>query len=408
MPRRTAGSRIWWLAALLAVCPAPLGAQGGAATEDEAPDSTHPSLRVGGIVLEFPVKVHMDWRHFDRPAAGVDPDALDLRRTRVAITGTAFKRIHFEVERELLDAEQGWRDVYLDLDLGRRLEVKAGRFKMPFSLEQLTSVTRLAFAYRSLAATYLAPGREVGMMAHGTVARGVKYQAGVFRRGGDNVRSSERRDPRGAPAAAGRLTVRPWTRRGASPALRGLTVGAAFTAGNVPEGLNSLRGHTIADEAFVPLTYVSGLRRRFGAEVEWKAGRASIQSEVMRVSDQRRGLGTDDQNLPAVGAHGWYLAGTWLLIGKKEANPGAVELAARLERFQMGGGNREGPAATAPRAFGLPEQADEVWTVGASWQTHRFVRLRANAIHERREQDRVGVVGQEDMWSAIVRLQVSL
>lgn len=408
MPRRGARSRIWWLAAILAVCTEPLGAQGGAAPEDEARDGTHPSLRVGEIVLEFPVKVHLDWRHFDRPAAGVDRDALDLRRTRVAMTGTAFKRIHFEVERELLDADQGWRDVYLDFDLGRRLDVKAGRFKMPFSLEQLTSVTRLDFAYRSLAATYLAPGREVGMMAHGTIARGVKYQAGLFRGGGDNVRRSERRDPNSAPVAAGRLTVTPWTRRGAPRALRGITIGAAFTAGNVPEGLYNLRGHTIADEAFVPLLYVGGLRRRFGGEVEWRAGRASIQSEVMRVSDARRGLGTDDQDLPALVTHGWYVTGTWLLTGRKESNPGAVELAARIERFQMGGGNREGPAATAPRAFRLPEQADDVWTVGASWQTHRFVRLRANAVHERREQDRVGVVGLEHMWSGIVRVQFSL
>jgi hypothetical protein len=51
----------------------------------------------------------------------------------------------------------------------KAIRVRAGRFKVPFSLEETTGVKHLDFVDRSLAATQLAPGRDVGVMAHGRV-----------------------------------------------------------------------------------------------------------------------------------------------------------------------------------------------------------------------------------------------
>ena len=44
----------------------------------------------------------------------------------------------------------------------RYLQIKAGRFKIPFGREQLTGLTETDFIYRSGISTYLAPGRDVG------------------------------------------------------------------------------------------------------------------------------------------------------------------------------------------------------------------------------------------------------
>ena len=56
--------------------------------------------------------------------------------------------VEFEVEREI-DADQPWRDVFVNLRPRRAIQLRAGQFKMPFSLEQLTSATELDFVYRS-------------------------------------------------------------------------------------------------------------------------------------------------------------------------------------------------------------------------------------------------------------------
>ena len=44
-----------------------------------------------------------------------------------------------------------------------RLELKTGRFKVPFGREELIGGTNLDFVRRSLIAKYLAPGRDTGV-----------------------------------------------------------------------------------------------------------------------------------------------------------------------------------------------------------------------------------------------------
>ena len=71
------------------------------------------------------------------------------------------------------------------------VQVRAGKFKIPFGLEQLTGISNLDFVYRSLSASYLAPARDIGVAVHGRFFdRGLNYWAGWFRQDGDNARSS--------------------------------------------------------------------------------------------------------------------------------------------------------------------------------------------------------------------------
>jgi hypothetical protein len=61
---------------------------------------------------------------------------------------------------------------------------------MPFGLDQTTSLLNLDFNYHSLAGSFLAPGRRLGVMAYGDffTKNLLAYEAGVFRRDGDNRR----------------------------------------------------------------------------------------------------------------------------------------------------------------------------------------------------------------------------
>src|SRR5206468_629424 len=133
------------------------------------------------------------------------------------VDGTAFKRITFEVSRELsqdfeaahdLSEKTAWQDAYASVRFTKAFNIAAGRFKLPFGREELTSEPSLDFAHRSLAARVLSPGRDVGVMAHGRVfGRTVNYQAGYFTRDGDNGRTSQTKG--GENAVAGRLVIAP-------------------------------------------------------------------------------------------------------------------------------------------------------------------------------------------------------
>ena len=202
----------------------------------------HPSFRIGSKVrLDVRFKSQADWRDFPDEDGDSSNDTFDLHRARLGVEGRVSRYLEYQVEREIRDVKRPWRDVFVNVRPLRALEVQFGRFKMPFSLEQTTGSMDLNFAYRALAATYLAPSRDIGVMAHGDFLRNaLKYEIGLFREGGDNARITEAMNPVSQRTIAGRVVTRPLVAMQV-PALRDLEVGAAFTAGRVPEGLNSLR-----------------------------------------------------------------------------------------------------------------------------------------------------------------------
>src|SRR5258705_3529777 len=243
-----------------------------------------PSIEVRDVFsMDFRLKSQMDFRDFPLEPATDSKDVFDLHRARVGIDGNFMqKRFDYQVEWELSDTTGPWRDAYLDAPVLPFLELRGGQFKIPFGLDQLTSSMDLDFNYRSLAGSYLAPGRDVGVMAHGRLLNDVlRYQAGVFRRGGDNVRASERSDPQTNRTYAGRLVVEPWD-RSSHRALRSLGAGVALTDGALPARPKGLSGETIPGDTFFQRLYVNGPPQRIGAELQWRPGSFGVQGELMR------------------------------------------------------------------------------------------------------------------------------
>ena len=359
------------------------------------------------------------FRRSRRPAHPTTHPTTDSScSARVGIAGTILRRVDYEVERDLADVVRPWRDVYIDLRARRSLAIRGGQFKVPFGLDQLTGAMDLDFAYRSLAGTYLTPGRDLGVMAHGRVFDDtVKYQAGLFRQGGDNVRASERADTRSSRTVAGRVTAKPWSGAKAGSKLRSLVVGLAFVDGRLPEGLHSLRGKTVTGSALATPFYMAGRRQRLGAELQWRQGPAAVQGEFIRARDQRRGQGLDNEDLPSAVADGWYLSGTWIVTGERKkdtvrpGNPilsggvGAVELAARVERFAFGRDSWSGESFLSPRDASIARKGDTVWTTGVNWYPSDYVRLQANVIRERYDAGPLVTHGQTAVWSHTFRAQ---
>jgi phosphate-selective porin OprO and OprP len=377
-----------------------------------------PVIEIGDVLTAgIRFKSQVDLREFPDEPGTLSKPLVDLHRTRIGVEGRVIKEFEYQIEAELGDASQPWRDIYIQTRSFRVLQVRAGHFKIPFSQEQLTGGMDLDFNYRSLAAAFLAPGRDVGVMLFGRVMNEVlRYQAGAFRRGGDNVRESERTEPQADRTYAGRLVVRPWNVF--DNVFRTFSVGVAFTSGVLPAGPNGVRGKTIPGDAFFQHLFVNGHRRRLGGEFQWRPGPVGLQAEYIEVRDQRFGQGIDNQDLPNAYARGWYASGTWLLTGEPKrdsvepARPflrggiGAIEVAARLERLAAWSASVNDGSFSSPRAPWVMPRADEVWTGGVNWYWNDYVKLQTNAIRERRTEEGRVIAGQGDLWSGTFRVQI--
>src|SRR6185436_18233479 len=140
----------------------------------------HPSLRFGSVGrVDFEAKLQEDVRAsypdapgLKNPITGAN-EMFELHRNRIGIQGNLFKKIEFEIERELTEKEltekdilagvtpqSQWKDVNVNVAYIDNAQVQAGKFKIPFGLDQLTGVTHNDFVYRSLGASYLAPARD--------------------------------------------------------------------------------------------------------------------------------------------------------------------------------------------------------------------------------------------------------
>ena len=154
-----------------------------------------PEFRRKNFRVEFKAKIQGDVRGYS-PELGPDFGGFDLHRARLSLEGRFLMNLDFQVEREVRQylggdkATAPWRDVYVNYKAVAAVEVQAGKFKMPFSQEQVSGESSIDFVDRSRIGDLLAPGRDVGVMLHGAFKNFVEYQAGGFRHDGDN-RSEE-------------------------------------------------------------------------------------------------------------------------------------------------------------------------------------------------------------------------
>jgi phosphate-selective porin OprO/OprP len=377
-----------------------------------------PTVRLGDLVdVAFHVTLQTDWE-FDAEGEGPQP-SFEFRRARVGLEGTLFRRIDYQIERDFHSDATPWADAYANVALAPGLQLRAGHFKVPFSLDRLTGRTDLDFTYRSLAAEYLAPGRSIGAMAHGnTFGKRLRYQAGVFRGDGDNLRDSQSEAAAAGALVGGRVVVRPWAQHAGARILSKLGFGGSATANRIPAGRNSIRGDDHGGERLFHEVEVAGVRRRLGMELEWRYGPVAVRGERIHLDDQRRGQGTDDDDLPEAIADGWYVSSTCLLTGERKVEevqpsrsllrggPGAIELAARIEAFRFGSAGSEAPASRDPRARTIAADADRALTLGVNWYAISNLKLQLDVVRE--QLTTRGLTVRDGRWRGIIRLQVVL
>jgi phosphate-selective porin OprO/OprP len=399
----------------------------GKASEQGLVWKDRPSIRAGDwFRLDLRLKLQGDYQNSVMDLTDYGGTAL-LRRSRAGVKGELFKRVDFEVTAELqsntneFERNTHWRDAYVNAKVVGPVQVQAGRFKIPFSLDELTGAFDLDFLNRSLAAHQIAPGRDVGLMVHGKVLRKkLGYQVGAFKSDGDNApipqppfAAANETSPR-ARAYAGRLVVEP------AP---GLFIGGNVMSTDVPEGRNNLRDRSVFRYHTFDTIYVNGPRLRAGGDVEFTRGPASFRGEYLRSQEKRVGQGTGNEQglndtLPDFTGAGWYVAGTWALTGEKKAGGivpkkplrrggfGAVEAAVRYEELTFQSADTSEAVSASRRAANPGGNTERVLTLGVNWYLDTWIKVQINGIHEDIQDVAFSPVAPKGaFWSTALRLQ---
>ena len=134
-------------------------------------------------------------------------DRFRLRRARISLTGDFAEQFDFKLEGDFensdgLNANRTAfeaTDIFINLHQFAWAQIKAGQWKAPFGLEQLTPDTTLYTAERTLPTGAITPERQVGIQLWGkpfaTIwpgqADALTYYAGIFNGNGRNITNND-------------------------------------------------------------------------------------------------------------------------------------------------------------------------------------------------------------------------
>jgi hypothetical protein len=177
-------------------------------------------------------------------------DTFRIRRARFTLGGELTERVEWEVSAELT-ASPALRDAAVTFKPVPWLYVRAGQFVTPYSLERMTSNSRIEAIERTIGDA-LTPSRDMGFeISSGSPLGGwLSYGFAVVNGTGQNVA-----DVNDAKDVVGRLSA-------PIPGARWLSIGVNAATGEQPVGR----------------------RTRYGSDVEFKAGSVRIVGEFLRES----------------------------------------------------------------------------------------------------------------------------
>ncbi len=143
----------------------------------------------GQSSIQLTGRIHMDYRGYGATTVSGNEnplqDAFEVRRARLGVKGQFMKDWKYEIVGNYGMSNNGMSSgsteidvAYFDYAANPAASLRVGKFKMPFSLEQLTSSNNIDFMERSLVGqsdSELIPGKETGVMLFGSPVSGATY-----------------------------------------------------------------------------------------------------------------------------------------------------------------------------------------------------------------------------------------
>jgi phosphate-selective porin OprO/OprP len=276
----------------------------------------------GNTTAQFTGRLHMDYRHYT-PDYGVGQttdsyqNLAEVRRARFGVRGQFAKDFKYQLLANF-GGSDGFSstsstadEMWVNYAANPEMQFQFGLFKMPFSLEQLTSSNNLDFMERSLIGqndTEFIPAKETGFMLHGVPKPGLTYAVAVSR--GKSNKSAEF----DGLDYIGRITTNIAELTGSKAYVAHL--GAAYSTGEIKSGVAPASGRTESrmQSGWFTGTALSGAttRTRQGLEAAVAYDGLKIQGEQFNFKYDP--LSGSDQEI-----RGYYVQALYNLTGESHA-----------------------------------------------------------------------------------------
>ncbi len=264
-----------------------------------------------------------------------DESTFRLRRVRLSIAGNIIPDMEYKLQAELSSFKL--LDAYVDYKPFKQLQVKAGQFKIPFTIEN-TDYTptkmvmidhpmvldRLVGSKEKIGATTLSDtGRELGINLHGGFCENkIQYDLAIF-----NGNELNKTDNNKSKDVVGRLRVTP---------VEGLTLSGSYYWGEFDE--------------------------QFYARERWSIGGVYDKNALLLRAEYVGGTTGFQQG--EIDSEGWYALAAWRLC------EGKWTVAARYDTF------------TDKASEFSPKVEQGNYTLGVAWKPCKYLRFQANYVYE--------------------------
>ncbi len=357
-------------------------------------------LKSGDVTMKFGVVAQFDTRVFSHGSPG--DSGFTWRRVRPDIHGQLPNNLTYRVQGDFAGSNAKLVEGWLDWQSCKWSSLRFGQFKEPFSLEAMQIVGNLDFLERSMIVTAFAPLFDTGAALSANLLDGrLSSQVGVFNGRGANIENNN-----DDMDVAGRLVFQ---------ALEHVFIGASITHGEQDEDLKDISYRSAGRVPFfkyAPEAKTDGNRDRYGADVEWYCGPASVKAEWLKSRQENVFIGTTNDT---ASFDGYYVMGSYMLTGEdklrnramtdvstRNGTFGAWEAVLRFDEFNANSSLFDtGLATGADRA--------QAATVGLNWYPNANVRVMGNVVHVKYS-DTIIANGRkaDDEDVALLRLQYSL
>ena len=301
----------------------------------------------GDFKLKLGGRIQNDWafgrEKSDLKNAGLDfTDGVEFRRARLYVAGDLYRNIHFKAQYDFTGGDAEFKDVWISLSgIPYTGTLKAGHYKEPFSLNELTSSKYLAFMERALPNTF-APSRNTGFQLSNQIKSledRLTWAFGVFRNAGAYGEAKED-DAATRYNLTARITALPWYEDKGS---RLLHLGLGWSYRHPDD--NSLRYRERPESHLSPYLADTGVLgdadsvNLMGFETALVYEIFCFQGEYTYAMVDSRAAGDPDFS-------GYYLQGSWFLTGETRPYKKSSGVFGRVKpRRNFTGDSSEGPGA---------------------------------------------------------------
>jgi phosphate-selective porin OprO/OprP len=259
-------------------------------------------------------------------------DRFRVRRARISLIGDFAENFDFKIEGDFEQSDGissnrtafSGTDIFVNWHKFPEANLKAGQYKAPFGLEQLTSDTSLFTIERSLPTDAITPQRQIGVQIWGKPLTNlwprekdlVTYYAGIFNGNGRNTSVNDNNNF----MYAGRLELLPWqgTVLGQGSSLK---LGADILNSRDDSGVNISPSGNLkvnADGSLTPYTLPSaGERTAWSLDASLNIGPFGLIGEYLSEDVDGRTVAGQAPAFADFNPSGWYVQGSYFIIPKK-------------------------------------------------------------------------------------------